>query len=121
MFDWCEYLKLAETLSRDGGEGSVRSAISRAYYSAFCSARNWLDKNEDTFTIPPPGESHKQVWDTLDRGPQRQKKQIAALGRRLRATRNSADYDNEFRGKLDDKCREAIEQARKVVTLLNDL
>lgn len=43
-FDWSEYLDLAEHLSGKGGtysqEAALRSATSRAYYAAFCHARN---------------------------------------------------------------------------------
>ena len=44
-FDWTEYLNLADILVRDRAsytneEACFRAAISRAYYYAFCSARN---------------------------------------------------------------------------------
>ena len=58
-FDWCEYIKLAEEManlaaSTSTGNGStddtksgkiearLRSSISRAYYAAYCIARNYL-------------------------------------------------------------------------------
>ena len=44
-FDWADYLKLAEALTRDPSspgpeEASLRTAISRAYYAAYRSASN---------------------------------------------------------------------------------
>lgn len=45
-FDWNEYLILAQFLGGDCGisyseEAARRAAVSRAYYAAFCSARNY--------------------------------------------------------------------------------
>jgi hypothetical protein len=44
-FDWADYLKLAEALTQaptvpGPEEAALRAAMSRAYYAAFCSARN---------------------------------------------------------------------------------
>lgn len=44
-FDWREYLELAKELvsqanSGYSAEAAERSAVSRAYYAAFCHARN---------------------------------------------------------------------------------
>src|SRR4028119_1498828 len=47
-FDWSEYLNLAQELAATNSdcsgnrEAKLRSAISRAYYSTFCLARNYL-------------------------------------------------------------------------------
>lgn len=45
-FDWVDFLALADALVRDPNspgpeEASLRSASSRAYYAAFCSARDF--------------------------------------------------------------------------------
>jgi hypothetical protein len=45
-FDWKEYLALARALQQQAGsapnpEAVFRSALSRAYYGAFCYARNY--------------------------------------------------------------------------------
>jgi len=39
-FDWLGYIRLAENLSDELDESSLRSAVSRAYYGVFCIARN---------------------------------------------------------------------------------
>lgn len=44
-FDWSQYLNLANVLHGERGklaheEACLRTAISRAYYAAFCAARN---------------------------------------------------------------------------------
>ena len=43
MFDWADYLTLAQELAtRRSDEAALRPAVSRAYYAAFCQARNVL-------------------------------------------------------------------------------
>jgi uncharacterized protein (UPF0332 family) len=47
MFDWSDYLDLANELAGDIAsqtteEAKLRSSVSRAYYAAFCKARNYL-------------------------------------------------------------------------------
>jgi len=44
-FDWREYFKLSQFLQGQGvsftQEAAFRCAVSRAYYAAFCHARNY--------------------------------------------------------------------------------
>ena len=42
MFDPLDFLKLANELVYSKDEAKLRTAISRAYYSAFLSCREWL-------------------------------------------------------------------------------
>lgn len=43
-FEWIQYLNLAKELARsDNDEAKLRSSISRAYYAAFCNAKNYLE------------------------------------------------------------------------------
>jgi len=64
-FDWQEYLLLARELSQRSGEAALRSAISRAYYAAFCTACNYLRQRGES--IPDSEHSHKAVWDSFQR------------------------------------------------------
>ena len=41
-FDWTEYARLAEELGTRADEASLRTAISRAYYSVYHQARDYL-------------------------------------------------------------------------------
>lgn len=51
-FDWTEFLKLARELQERADdadlpfapEAAKRTAVSRAYYAAFCHARNYAEK-----------------------------------------------------------------------------
>jgi hypothetical protein len=57
-FNWSDFLTLADALPRNPSsagpeEASLRSAISRAYYAAFCGARDFArDKGEIILTYP---------------------------------------------------------------------
>ena len=121
-FDWKEYLEIAERLHQEGGEAQERAAIGRAYYAAFCSARNWL-KNDETIEITR-STSHATIWKYFspegEKHTPRQKKQIARLGDNLRECRNAADYDNEMIN-VTEKSKDAIAHARTILKLLAEL
>lgn len=119
-FQWQEYLDLAIELAGAGDEARARTAVSRAYYSAFCSARNWLSENERSFRMPEPGGTHKFVWDSFDEGHETDKKWIAKEGRKLRASRNSADYDDQLSG-IASTAQLSIDRARKILERLRKL
>lgn len=66
-FDWTQYLFLAQELTKGSASSSnheamLRSAISRAYYAAFCSARNFL-RDHKKKVIPLTAEAHRIVKD----------------------------------------------------------
>jgi uncharacterized protein (UPF0332 family) len=92
--DWFLYYDLAQEWRRQDGDAYKRSAVSRAYYAMFCTARNEL-KNyiEDEYNPPECGSEHKYVWNSYkeDRHP-RGTREIGVLGNRLRRYRNRADY-----------------------------
>lgn len=95
MFDWREYLELARFLQTITGSGfssnaACRSAVSRAYYAAFCHARNYA---RDRLGFVPSGEArdHTLVREHLKN---RGMVNIAAKLESLRRWRNSCDYDD---------------------------
>jgi uncharacterized protein (UPF0332 family) len=72
-FDWSEYLKLAQELagqavSPANKEAKLRSSVSRAYYAAFCKARNYL-RDIGGHLIPSTPEAHIYVRDEFKRSP----------------------------------------------------
>ncbi|MDD3565524.1 MAG: hypothetical protein PHN90_07645 [Methanothrix sp.] len=99
-FDWKEYLILAQFLSGDSGinyseEAARRASVSRAYYAAFCSARNYASSNLN-FAREKKGEDHKNLilwyslWETKDPN----LSGIADNLDELRGWRNTCDYDD---------------------------
>src|SRR5579859_2831912 len=64
-FNWSEYLSLAQELTSSSGtspiqEAHLRAAISRAYYAAFCKARNHLIDKQG-YIIPGGVNVHRLV------------------------------------------------------------
>ncbi len=101
-FDWSNYLDLARELQRQGAvhsskEAELRSAISRAYYAAFCKARNYLRDRRHLILSQGP-EAHSEVQDTFQVSPDRRLKEIGENLNRLRTFRNRADYNDVFSG-----------------------
>ena len=93
-YDWTEFNSVARGLLQNLGsifpqEGGNRSAISRSYYAAFCSARTWLrSKNIAEVEIERKG-IHERVIETLRiNGAE----QIAVDLRKLKDHRILADY-----------------------------
>lgn len=116
MFDWADLLDLAEELvQRTGDEAAERSAISRASYACFCTARRSLDP--DGLRIPKSGSGHAIVWTAFHTGPTRTHRRIANQGRRLRLWRSKSEYDDTYPD-LSKEARTAVDVARR---LLSDL
>jgi hypothetical protein len=96
-FDWHEYLDLArwlETHTPPGisKEGAQRAAVSRAYFAAFCYARNYgrsylgfVPRNDDS--------DHGRLRAHLR---QRRRKPTADKLDVLRLSRNACDYDDDL-------------------------
>jgi uncharacterized protein (UPF0332 family) len=121
-FDWRAYLTLAETLvSADlaaGREACLRSAMSRAYYAAFATARRHSRERHGGVVRQSAAEHGEVATFYAKRGDAGGV--IAANLTRLRFLRNRADYDDEL-GEPKRAADEAIARAREVLTLLATL
>ena len=125
-FDWSEYFNLAQELAGTSEEAKLRSAISRAYYSVFCLARNyWRDIQQDprlsrnkTYEINP----HQYVPQKFIHN-QSKSQTMTDIGRdltRLRKMRNKADYEDTFYN-LEREARTALMLAQNIISALNEL
>jgi len=98
-FDWSEYFNLAKELAETSKEAELRSAVSRAYYSAFCLARNYLRDIEQDPRLSHNQTDinvHKYVADEFIHHKSKSKTMIE-IGKdlnRLRPRRNKADYED---------------------------
>src|SRR2546425_4064208 len=95
-FDWFQYLVLARDLGSRSEEAALRSAISRAYYAAYNTARSFC--GNAGISIVDTGNLHKDLWDAFLRKGGRTFASIYDKGQRLRRKRTKADYDNEVSG-----------------------
>jgi len=115
MFDWAGYFSLAQDLSGRPDEAALRSAISRAYYAAFCKARNKL-RNMGV-QIPQTGAAHQLVWNEYRNDPNQTQQLVGLNGDRLRVKRNQADYNDQFQS-LTSEVQTALIQASNVLSNL---
>ena len=98
-FDWEEYFNLAKELAGTPEEAKLRSAVSRAYYSAFCLSRNYLRDIEQDPRLSHNKTDikvHKYVADEFIHHKSKSKTMIE-IGKdlnRLRPRRNKADYED---------------------------
>ena len=85
-FNWIDYLTLARALSANADEASQRSAISRAYYSAF---------HAGTLHAKPNGyneRNHGRLWKMYHADANLNAKRISVLGNQMKEAREEADY-----------------------------
>lgn len=73
-------------------EAALRTAVSRAYYAAYHSARELLCGKG---IYPPKLESHESVWKEFEALGPRQATRIMNQGRNLKKARIDADYKPE--------------------------
>jgi uncharacterized protein (UPF0332 family) len=124
MFDWYQYLVLAEYLydNRDtlpDREACLRAAISKAYYAAFCSARNYA-RDFDRLDLDESAQDHGSVKKHYIRAPDPKNRQVGNFLDRLRDLRNQADYSDTV-DRLEDLAKVAISQSKQVHTLLKQI
>ena len=114
-FYWKEYLKLAEFLGRWDGkeftkEAANRTAVSRAYYSAFCTLRDYA-RGSEGFVPYDDGRDHSRLRRHFEYNG---KKGISIDLDELRQWRNECDYVGEV-GDTNRLRRRALSKARKLI------
>ncbi len=101
-FSWDEYLEIAKFLqvgpttgtSGFSSDATSRCAVSRAYYAAFCHARNYARDKQGFKPTSTPAD-HGLLRDHY------QKKRMNKVARhleQLRIWRNKCDYDDTVSG-----------------------
>jgi len=120
-FDWSEYLKLAQelagqTVSPANEEAKLRSSVSRAYYAAFCKARNYL-RDIEGHSIPSTPEAHRYVRDKFKNSPDRLRRKIGDGLDRLRIRRNRVDYEDSVTG-LPSMATMSLKLTQDIISML---
>ena len=125
-FDWSEYFNLAKELAETSKEAELRSAVSRAYYSAFGLARNYLRDIQQyprlwrnkTYDI----NAHQYVAEKFIYN-QSKSQTMIEIGKdlsRLRKMRNKADYEDTIFN-LKREARTALMLAQNIILALSNL
>lgn len=92
-FAWVHFFDLARSLAAEPNEASQRSAISRAYYAAFHTARRYVRAKLPEVRLNKAGEDHFHVWDSLKKSARREERAAGIKGKALYDARKRADYD----------------------------
>jgi len=113
-FDWKEYFELAKSLSGDtkanpSQEAKSRSAVSRAYFAAYCYSRN-LARKYLGFIPTQLVDDHKNLREHL-----KLHKKVATARKLgdLRRFRDDCDYDDEVRN-LQGLVIKSFERAEEI-------
>jgi uncharacterized protein (UPF0332 family) len=121
-FDWRDFLDVAEALVKFelgiSREGLLRSAISRAYYAAFGTARSQAGVLRSA--TRKSAAEHGELITFYAKHFGAAGEQVAFLLNRLRTLRNAADYDAvlEDAGAL---CELTLKDAHALIDLLATL
>ena len=123
-FNWTDYHRLAKALQSDPEspgpeEASLRSAISRAYYATFCTARNFAETN-DSFKPTNTGADHDLMKCHFQSSKDRVRRRIGNGLERLYDYRGKADYDDIFQG-LTQAANLSVSLAEKTIGRLGSL
>jgi len=119
-FKWLEFLELARDLRGRSGTGysteaAERTAVSRAYYAAFCHFRNYAEVYLG-FQACHNATDHERLRTHFQNLGQPWINVAATLGR-LRKWRNDCDYD-DYVPNLSKRVGSAIRVAERVLERL---
>jgi hypothetical protein len=117
-FDWKDYLEIAHALRSQAGNGlppeaALRSAVSRAYYAAFCHARNYAHERHG-LPLRYTADDHGLVKRHFQT---RRARTVADRLDALRQIRNKCDYENTVL-QLESLLITALQDAQTVIAIL---
>jgi len=121
QFQWSHFIDIAAFLFNHADdttiprEAAYRSAISRAYYAAFCHAK-WYAKEHCSFEPADNEEDHRDLRNYFKN---HGKKELARHLTQLRQWRNESDYDDPAYSATSQKVQSAIHLAKEVVSALD--
>lgn len=113
-----EFLAVADALAAGPTEAEWRSAVSRAYYAAFHTAREFLTRLR--FRVPAGEQAHAYLWLRLSNTGDPTSDTIGRLLRDLRGRRNIADYDLA-RPRTQPNAADATTDARDLIARMDAL
>jgi hypothetical protein len=126
-FNWLDFLGFANELEAGRfqttyDEARLRTTISRAYYSVFGSAIEWLDNRGIPLFVPAYGGMgmHERLWETFRRDPDLAGKSVGQLGQILKRKRIQADY-HPIVSNLSDQAELAVLEAIELSDLIGSL
>ena len=121
-FNWSAYLDLAQELTTQAPasshqEANLRCAVSRAYYAAFCKARNHL-RDIDGLPVPHDGTSHRYVKEQFKKHSRKERRKTGLKLERMKLNRGKVDYDDIVTN-LNNIALENLKMANDVISGLS--
>ena len=115
MFEWKDFISLAEKLlKKRANEARWRTAIDRAYYGAFCTARD-----KAGFQNHRSGEVHRETAKFYLESKNKEKEFIGKKLNALRHYRNQASYELNLNSNINkNQATLIVLQAQKVIEKL---
>jgi hypothetical protein len=118
IFDWSEYLKLAQELAARKEEACLRSSLSRAYYCVFNLA---LIRAQQNGFVSIQGEStHGQLWRLFSQSPEPECINLGQIALRLKEKRERADYRPVYR-RIEEEVPQVLADAQDFAARLGRL
>lgn len=112
-FNWGDYLEISKFLVNQGNdiqrEAALRSAVSRAYYGAFCHARNYAIAKLNY--VSKPTKDHQELPDCFYNNNFNDIENILV---ELRGWRNKCDYDDKV-SNLENLASHSIADANHIL------
>ena len=113
VFEWVDFVDLAEKLAaKPNDEAAARTAISRAYYAAFHTGRDYLVRAG--ISLDRSCSAHRQVQDAL----RTKNAEIAQDLELLHFWRKRADYDNLQLIDVDEQANSAVILTRETINAI---
>ena len=94
-FEWSDFFKVGKKL-KNGDEASKRTAISRFYYAAFGSSREYLTEVLNESQYLSRKDIHSKVLKRFQESLYPDENSIHPLLLKLRSERNKADYSKLY-------------------------
>lgn len=133
MFNWNEFLELAEDLFNDtlkqkkqySSELRLRNCVSRAYYSTYCQTRNFCER-KGIFSPQGKVEDHHDLIEACKSHGNFDVKGVGKNLHWLRDRRNDCDYEDDLTRtqhskNLQTTADDAIDRAYDVIKELKKL
>src|SRR5262245_46078779 len=111
-----DFLAVADALVAAGTEADWRSSISRSYYAAFHTDREFMARLR--FRVPAADQAHAYLWLRLGNTGDPTADRIGRMLRDLRGRRNVADYDLN-RARTRANAVDAAADARDVIAAID--
>lgn len=123
-FAWSDYSKIAAWLVAQGGsspseEAAQRSAISRAYYAVFRTARDWVER-KGLAILDRSGQDHETVIHAMRTHTSPVAQGLGVNLDRLRRLRSRADYESTFLN-VASEAQAAVVTSQRLLGLLSRL